>query len=86
MDCLNQIVSIGKVVEVVPEQQGFFLKKLATISQFNTGFIRKKNLAPWNPDQVTNFLLLVTLNENNWVTKCIDWFCVFYLDCLKNVE
>lgn len=28
----------------------------------------------------------MTLNENNWVAKYIDWFCIDYLDCLKNVE
>ena len=34
----------------------------------------------------THFSPIVTLNENNWVAKYIDWFCVYYLDCLKNVE
>ena len=29
------------------------------------------------------FFLIVTLNGNNWVSKCIDWFCAYYLDCLK---
>ena len=35
------------------------------------------------PRSSNQFLPLMTVNENNWVAKYIDWFCFYYLDCLK---
>ena len=38
------------------------------------------------PKSDNQFLRLMTLYENNWVKKYIDWFCFYYLDCFKSEE